>query len=344
MNNLDTIKNDLLEKIKNTDAAPEDLEKWSATLKNLTDSEKSEVQNKNEKESIKNENKRFYISIATTLIAAGGLFWAIINQTIQERIQAKQFDISNRFQAEQFKATAQLQVQSSEDNQWREFITKLADDSNISNDISLPVLLKSFMSSKKYATQAHDIATLILARTSNLKLFKLLFRYTDFSTTWKNCGDLVFITKSLDSISSYLKNNPKGKIEPAHDEKICNINEELSIISASITRTIRANKNPHNPDSFNISGVRFVQSNLSNVDFSSSDMRNTIFDSCNFKNAILDITLFNSAKFDRSNWWQAKSIDTRLLGYLINKFPFDARKDPDDSIAFAKWKNKLNHQ
>ncbi|MGE5147365.1 MAG: hypothetical protein ACM3N5_11485 [Candidatus Eiseniibacteriota bacterium] len=103
--------------------------------------------------------------------------------------------------------------------------------------------------------------------------------------------------------------------------------EQLRFLTQQISSYLRENyatgAQPGSRPGLDLSSLYLISGDFTNVDFSSFDLSNTIFDASEMKDIVLVPEKFSGTEFRASNWWDASSINQKLLEQNISIwYPF----------------------
>ncbi len=354
MINFKHIKDELNAQVTSTDPKnTEKLESLNYQLKSIwelektyTETKKAELELQYFKKSRKQELNKFLIGVIAPLVTAVALIFTLGFQYYQSTLNKKS------------------ELEANEATEWRSLVSKL--DSINRQNLTIPTLLKSFFSSPKYGIPSREIASLLLPRVADEKVFQLIFPDFMSKIDWANFKDLsnllsglyqeyLFDQKELDidsvTYKNYIRNYQSGyrayleKMGKSPDciptpvvpSTISNALERDNHYSGERFKEIIAAGNAMvtflkafpRPAKSNLSlkGCYFYNDDMSGIDFSKANFEDAVLNSCKFDNCILDSIAYGSSTWSHTAWWRAKSLNNDFIKAVSAVSPYD----PSDS-------------
>jgi hypothetical protein len=191
MNNYAKIKEDLSKLLQSCDLTKQnEVEEIIGNLKLISEAEKASLDTEKTKLEVENfkklqnkESNKFLISTIAPLVTALALIITLAFQFVQYNENNKQ------------------QIESDEDAQWRSLLGKVdllgTGIASNNQEISVPILLKSFLASKRYGKQCRELTSEILSRVAKEKVFQIIFPEFMSKTNWTNFSDVTYLLKGL---------------------------------------------------------------------------------------------------------------------------------------------------
>ncbi|MBV8890936.1 MAG: pentapeptide repeat-containing protein [Acidobacteriaceae bacterium] len=195
------------------------------------------------------------------------------------------------------------------------------------------VELQPFLRSPKYGDQARDDAVNILSTSSDSAFFSSLFGPALTPVTWTNLDRVVRLDRALlargyplwnKSWDPKTQNNDLRRLTKEERATFDYIEAAVPLISSEVGSVLKTPQ-PRGT-SVDLSATYFKNADWSGINFKGVNLKNIDLNSLDLKNAQLTgVTEFTGAQFDYVAWWEARSIDRRLLEYLQRAYPFRPR-------------------
>lgn len=223
------------------------------------------------------------------------------------------------FQINQSKENKNNQIQAEEDAAWRDMLKQVG-SRTAGDNLTLPVLIKSFNNSEKYGRQAKNISILFLGNVIEPNYFKTVFDDLVKNPNWDNLPLLVTLSNILKNQFFYSESRNDSIRKNAFDE-------EINYVGQAIAEILKLNQS-NRPKIIDLTGVFFRNQILDSINFKGAIITGTLFNSCSVKNADLtDITEFRNPYYytvwNRTAWWRAVKIDKNLIQFLLKENPRD---------------------
>jgi hypothetical protein len=263
----------------------------------------------------KSENWKAFITllapVLTTIILAGTLV-----------VQSYQFA-----QSEKDKQMETLrQADAAEDVRWTDAIKLLSQSEKVS---PAGVLLKSFVKSNRYGSQAQQTAYQILLKTEDPTQFANLFTLVFEPVDWGNLSQVADLNRSL-----YLSEAPilektfnrekliddLSKLSPAERKTYNSILAEEEFIDAQIALLLKS----HRPSgvALDLHSTDILQCDLKNADLSGANLDGANVSSVDLKGANLTGISHGQLDLYLTAWWEASEISPETFQYLLKQDPF----------------------
>jgi hypothetical protein len=240
--------------------------------------------------------------------------------------------------------------------EWRDLLSSIAKSpDNLVQDPTIPLRLRSFASSHRYAEDARLLAATVMSKMADAEGFELLFRTIFPLGTIIDLNTMLEIdrqqTFSKHKLQEHCTDASKNyKFPPRMWENICwaayndtqlkefglNAGDEniwilrkrynavlnqIDSISSKISDYLKIN-NSKDGDSIPFNNLEISATDFSEIDFSRMDISGTFFDQVALDGAVLNPRKYDNVKFAGSTWWRARTIKTDLLQYLAeNMYP-----------------------
>jgi hypothetical protein len=252
-----------------------------------------------------------------------------------------------------------LSRQQLEDTQWRTFLESVSKSQNSAiSDVTFVPRLKTFLRSELYKDQVIDVAKRLLGQLTDRPGFDDLFNVVFPANSTSSINDMKDVLKSLsrtdvaiklacnptdqtfkdlqfpvtlyewglcdgglkdDQVIGYLKTYPgKDKLVQARRDSFTTSDEEAEVSKrlSSVVRAFLVNNKGKDVD---LSGVIIERADFSGVDLSLVDLTGASCDLCDFTGALLTPAKSEGFQPNRSNWWEADTIDKTLLNRFISE-------------------------
>jgi hypothetical protein len=225
------------------------------------------------------------------------------------------------YQAWQFRKTEKDQRDAAEDARWADTVKAISQNSGLSPSA---VALNPFLKSERYGRQALDAAVQLLSNTSDTVLFADLFGAAFVPVSCGNLAQVLALDRALRERVYPLLNetfdpesgtNDWSKLTPEEKKTVSYTAEATREICSQLASVLSA-QGPRRtiPD---LSDTRFVGCDWSGVDLSGANIERMMLAHVDLEGANLgEVTRFEGASFTDVAWWNAKTIDPKLLEYL----------------------------
>jgi uncharacterized protein YjbI with pentapeptide repeats/flagellar hook-basal body complex protein FliE len=214
------------------------------------------------------------------------------------------------------------------DTQWRDAIRTVSTSGALSPGV---VALQPFLRSSKYGEQARDMAVNLLSNSSDPVFFKNLFIAALAPATWSNVDRLLQLDRALsvrvvplfakgwddqnkEFDSSKLTKDEKSTFDYVVDHAGVSITAQIGILL----------KSPGAQEgSIDFSSTYFTSADWKGVDLTGANLSGAYFDQMDLKDAELKgATLSDSTYFNRTAWWEVKSLSKTGFELLKKNCPF----------------------
>ena len=337
---IDSVVRQSLARLSET-ASLDDFEKAIGIAKSAADARKSNTDAQYQTRQLRLETVKSWSAMLVPIVSLFALFGTIYFQSIQLRATREQ----------------------SEDTQWRELLNSLRRSPNvISSDITVAPRLRSFFASPRYGKQAHEFARLFMGHISSFSGFKDIYFATFAAVDENNIEAIAKLLRAIYNTKHEIQAACEAAPESAGLDKkhkgfggIC----DTTLSESDVSRTIRSSAKAENilqmreaysanidqlyflsqavavflKENYKFGSVRkshidltnsyLVSVDLSDIDFSLIDIAGTIFNNVELKGTHLHSERFTGVEFWGSNWWDARSINQKLLeDNILRQYPF----------------------
>jgi hypothetical protein len=210
-------------------------------------------------------------------------------------------------------------------------------------------LIRTF-TTEPYRSEARQLGAEILLKTKSYDRFQDLFSTVTEPVTQENLVQVIGLLRKVhENVGPLLTKswvngtNDLSRLTPDEVDAYDLLNNERTFLSVRVASVLQQHRDPSSP--LDLSRLGFDTCSLAGADLRNATISPGAWNLVNLDGADLrGITQFQNCWLYNTAWWHASRIDTPLLNYLKEKFPFTegqyfnspqpiSQKDYDENLA-----------
>jgi len=215
--------------------------------------------------------------------------------------------------------------------QWQDAVKTISASGALSPGI---VALQPFLRSPQYAAQAREVATNLLANTSDATFFTALFGPAFVPMSWNNLDDVIRLDRALGARVNPIatkswdgKNNDMRRLT---NDEVASYRYIFAVIPTITAQIGNVLKTPRPPGTqVDLSAALLKDTDWQGVNLDNVNLEAASFAWMNVRNVDLtNVTKFKGASFYGTAWWEAKAINRSFFEHLKASFPYSKENYP----------------
>jgi hypothetical protein len=293
-----------------------DIEKAVSVIKAITDRTKTEIDNRNAPRTMRWEGWKVFATAVVPVLTLATLVFTVYTQNEQLRV-AQETNADMAWRETTKNVLAQISPVEGKGKQPPSVDARLAVN-----------LLTPYVADPKHGEEALDLALLLLIRSRDPDVLRDFLESPELTVTSRNVAGVIGKMREIRSEFNFFDRMAQSKTtspgapgtpapEAAGYENLLNYMTILGNKVAGVLRDRDAKVLP-----LNLTRVFFYQCDLSHTNLDRARLDESRFENVNLTDASItnpqgDI---ESSEWVASNWWDAKSVDGKLLKYTMRDY------------------------